>query len=269
MSIVDKIVRTKQEEVRKQQKALPPLILEKIISDRTGSTRDFLRKLKNAVLQKKWGIVAEIKKASPLGGVWRENFDPIHLARDLSASGATCLSIVTDIHFHQGNPSYLRQIKQAVTVPVLRKDYIIDPYQMLESRALGADAVTLIAGILDDAKLRDFTLMAHDLSMDVLIEVRQLRELERALKLPIRAVSVNSHQLHDEQYNPHILEEVRAALPEHCLLIYEGEEQSASTLKNLNQSGIYAYIINRALMQMPDSGAALNYIIENLNEASL
>ena len=260
MNILDKIVKTKMAEVAQQKKALEIANLERIINERAEPSRNFMRQLKNAVLSHRLAIIAELKKASPSKGLIRADFDPIELARDYALNGATCLSVLTDSHYFQGSPSYIRQVKQAVSLPLLRKDFIIDEYQILESKALGADAILLIVAILDDSQLMDYTLMAHDLGMDVLVEVHSLEEFGRALKLPIRVVGVNNRNLKDFSINVETSIQLRQELPDDYILISESGIESREDIKRLQDEGIYAFLVGSSLMAARNVGEALSQL---------
>ena len=257
MNILDKIVKTKMAEVAQQKKALEIANLERIINERAEPSRNFMRQLKNAVLSHRLAIIAELKKASPSKGLIRADFDPIELARDYALNGATCLSVLTDSHYFQGSPSYIRQVKQAVSLPLLRKDFIIDEYQILESKALGADAILLIVAALSDEELATFTRIAHDLALDVLVEVHDEAECERALKLPLRVIGVNNRNLHDFSVSLDTSRRIKAMLPPDYLLVCESGIHSRADVESLQADGINAFLVGGALMQAEDPGAAL------------
>lgn len=257
MNILDKIVKTKRAEVAQQKKALEISNLERIINEKAEPSRNFMRHIKNAVLSHRLAIIAELKKASPSKGIIREDFDPVEIARDYALNGATCLSVLTDSHYFQGSPSYIRQVKQAVSLPLLRKDFIIDEYQILESKALGADCILLIAAILDDSQLLDYTLMAHDLGMDVLVEVHSLEEFGRALNLPIRVIGVNNRNLKDFSISMDVTLQIRQELPDDYILISESGIESHEDIQHMQNEGIFAFLVGTTLMSSRSAGEAL------------
>ncbi|RMG59231.1 MAG: indole-3-glycerol phosphate synthase TrpC, partial [Gammaproteobacteria bacterium] len=192
--ILCRILQRKAEEVRERSQTLPLAELE----DRAAAApqpRGFARAMQQTVAEGRPAVIAEVKKASPSKGVLRPDFDPEAIARSYAAGGATCLSVLTDRDFFQGHERYLELARAASGLPVLRKDFLVDPYQIVEARAIGADAVLLIVAALSDAQLAELMALAHELGMDVLVEVHDAGELERALRLEFPLLGINNRNL--------------------------------------------------------------------------
>jgi indole-3-glycerol phosphate synthase len=202
-------------------------------------------------------VIAEIKRASPSAGVIRADFDPPGLARAYAAGGAAALSVLTDAPFFGGADEYLGAARQAVALPVLRKDFTIDPYQVLEARILGADCVLLIVAALDDATLRACLERARELGLAALVEVHDGAELERALKAGADLVGVNNRDLHTFETRLETSEELALEIPEGVTLVAESGLHSRADLRRLSAAGISAFLIGESLMRQPDPGAAL------------
>jgi indole-3-glycerol phosphate synthase len=202
-------------------------------------------------------VIAEIKKASPSKGLLREDFDPAAIARGYAAHGAACLSVLTDVDFFQGADAYLQQAREACSLPVLRKDFVIDVYQIEESRALGADCILLIVSALDDAQLRHLYRQARHLGMDVLVEVHDLAELERALALGADLIGINNRSLRSFETRIETTLELRAAVPEGVLLVTESGIHEPADVARLLAAGVHAFLVGEAFMRAPDPGEAL------------
>jgi len=242
MTILDKIVERKQQEVRlaKEQRPLQTL-----------STPDTLPlDFEKALRSQSPAIIAEIKKASPSKGVICENFNPVEIAKAYQQSGATCLSVLTDEHFFQGHNQYLIDIKNAIDLPILRKDFIIDTYQIIEARSLGADCVLLIAAILDDKQLQDFTQVAHELGMAVLVESHTQQELERALDLPTNLIGINNRDLKKFKTNLNTTLELKKLIPTSKLIITESGINTIKDIQLMQSNGINTFLIGEALMRL-------------------
>ena len=223
--------------------------------------RGFMKRMEEKNRSTQAAVIAEIKRASPSRGVIREDFDPVGIAGSYRDNGAACLSVLTERSFFQGDPSDLHMVRQAVDLPVLRKDFMIDPYQILESRALGADCILLIAALLGDAEMRKFSTLAHDLGMDVLVEVHTAAEFERALTLPVRAIGVNNRDLRDFSISPERSLALKRQLPQEYFLISESGFTTHEDIVAMQRSGINSFLIGGALMQACDPGAALGELI--------
>lgn len=222
------------------------------------SVRDFVGSLRT---HGPVGLIAEVKKASPSAGVIREDFHPVEIARIYEASGAACLSVLTDEHFFQGHLDYLKAVRQAVSIPVLRKDFIIDRYQILEARVTGADCVLLIAECLNDRQLEDLYGYALELGMSALVEIYEPENLERVLKLSPPMLGINNRNLktfvtsldHSIQLSPKI--------PEDCLLISESGIRTRQDVLRLQDAGVRGILVGETLMREPDIGSEVKEIL--------
>ena len=202
-------------------------------------------------------VIAEIKKASPSKGVLRADFHPAEIARSYERGGAACLSVLTDVHFFQGCDAYLQEARVACALPVIRKDFILDPYQVLEARVLGADCILLIAACLTDARLRDLNTLALELGMDVLIEVHDRTELERALLLPGRLIGINNRDLRSFQVSLETTLGLIDAIPPERLLVTESGILDRADVARMRARGVSAFLVGEACMRADDPGAEL------------
>ena len=204
------------------------------------------------------GVIAEVKKASPSKGVMRADFRPAEIARSYAAGGAACLSVLTDIDFFQGADDYLVQARAACDLPVLRKDFTIDAYQIYEARALGADCILLIVAALGDATLAEFTALAHDLGMDVLIEAHDGEELERALATPARMIGINNRNLRTFATSLETTLDLRARVPDERLLVTESGIATRADVARMRAAGVHAFLVGETFMRAGDPGAELH-----------
>jgi indole-3-glycerol phosphate synthase len=202
-------------------------------------------------------VIAELKKASPSRGLIRPDFEPISLARSLEAAGATALSVLTDEEFFQGSLDNLSRASAAVRIPCLRKDFILDPFQILEARAAGADAILLIVAALADKDLKSLYEEARRMGLDVLCEIHDREELERAVALGFTVIGVNSRNLHTMQVQPQTQTELAQSLPRTAVRVAESGIQNASDIVRMAEAGFDAFLIGESLMRQPDPGAAL------------
>jgi indole-3-glycerol phosphate synthase len=248
------------EQKRREVATLPrePITVESLRAamTRRGGRRDFLAALRAPRLGR-LALIGEIKKASPSAGLIRADFDPLRLARDYAAAGATCLSVLTDEKFFQGSRRYLREIRRAVDLPLLRKDFIIDARQILESVEWGADAVLLIAAVLDDAALRRFHALATGAGLAALVEVHDELELDRALAAGARLIGVNNRDLRTFQVNLATTERLADAMrartaPDDCLLVAESGLRTHAEVERLRQAGAQAVLVGESLMRQGD-----------------
>ena len=203
-------------------------------------------------------VIAEVKKASPSKGVIRADFDPAAIARSYAAGGAACLSVLTDVDFFQGADEYLVAARDACALPVLRKDFIVDAYQLYEARVLGADCVLLIAAALDDAQLSEYAFIADELGMDVLVEVHDLDELERALPIPARLLGINNRNLKTFEVSLQTTLELKVAVPADRVLVTESGILARADVALMRDNAIHAFLVGEAFMRQPDPGAALS-----------
>jgi indole-3-glycerol phosphate synthase len=207
-------------------------------------------------------IIAEIKKASPSKGLIRSDFYPATLARTFQAAGAAALSVLTDEEFFQGSLAYLHEASSVVTIPCLRKDFIIDPFQVLEARAAGADAILLIVSAHTDATLSDLRDEAHSLGLDVLCETHDREELERAIDLGFELIGVNSRDLRTFTVRPEILLELSLWMPKEAVMVAESGIRSAEDVARLRAVGYDGFLVGEALMRQPDPAAALALLLD-------
>lgn len=206
-------------------------------------------------------LIAEVKKASPSKGIIRENFDPVEIAKAYERAGAACVSVLTDAPYFQGQDSYLVQIKNAITLPALRKDFMIDPYQIYESRALGADCVLLIMAALDDSLAKELYDLALDLGMDVLVEIHDEPELQRALTLNPAMIGVNSRNLKTLEVDIQTAHDLAALIPDTILKVAESGITSHEDINALQNSGYRAFLIGESFMRQDDIEQAVRNIL--------
>jgi indole-3-glycerol phosphate synthase len=250
-SILHAIADQKRIEVAAAKKNKPLAALTK---PRSLLSRDFIAALKQ---NKGPAIIAEIKKASPSKGIIRQDFDVVEAAIAYEKNGACCLSVLTDIEFFQGHPDYLALAKSTCSLPVLRKDFIIDSYQVYESYHLGADCILLIAALLDDQQMLDFYLIAHELGMAVLVESHTKEELDRALLLPTPLVGINNRSLHTFKTDLQLSIELMQYIPEDKIVITESGINTKEDIKLMQSKGINTFLIGESLMRAKDIGEAL------------
>lgn len=254
MNVLDRIVASKRREIEERQAHTPAAELERRLAD-APPVRDF-----RAALERGPGvqILAEVKKASPSAGVLRADFDPVAIARTYERHGAAALSVLTDEPFFQGSLSYLSAIRGAVALPLLRKDFLLDRYQVLEARAAGADAVLLIAEILDDDQLARLLGEARALGMEALVEFYDPDNLERVLAAGARLIGVNNRDLRTFATRLEHTLEVAARLPADCCLVSESGIRTRADILRLEAAGVQAALIGETLMRAADIGAKLD-----------
>ncbi len=255
-TVLEKIVARKAEEVaeRRARVALDELARQAAAAD---PVRGFADALIRRVRAKEAAVIAEVKKASPSKGVLRENFDPVQIARSYEAGGAACLSVLTDIDFFQGADAYLQQARSACSLPVIRKDFMIDPYQVVEARALGADCILLIAAVLDDGQLAELSAEARSLGMDVLVEVHDARELERALKLETPLLGINNRNLHTFEVSLETTLDLLPRIPQDRIVVTESGILNRADVELMEINQVYAFLVGEAFMRAEQPGAEL------------
>jgi indole-3-glycerol phosphate synthase len=254
--ILDKIVTRKREEIAERRAGVPPAE----ISARAAAApppRGFVGALRAKIGAGLPAVIAEVKKASPSKGVMRADFRPAEIARSYAAGGAACLSVLTDVDFFQGADAYLQQARAACTLPALRKDFTIDAYQVHEARALGADCILLIVAALDDARLRDLAQLAAELGMDVLVEVHDAAELDRALATNALLIGINNRNLRTFQTRLETTLDLRGRVPLDRLLVTESGIHTPADVARMRDAGVHAFLVGETFMRANDPGAEL------------
>lgn len=259
--ILKKILAHKAEEVAARKKQIPEKEIFKQAAD-APTVREFNMAIQKSISEGKPAIIAEIKKASPSKGIIRENFDPAEIARCYESAGATCLSVLTDQEFFQGAGAHLRQARSACSLPVLRKDFMVDRYQIYESRVLDADCVLLIVAALSDSQLQDFAGIATELHMDVLVEIHDREELERALMLRLPLIGINNRNL--KTFNTDINTTI-GLLPDvfhDRTVITESGIHSKDDVLLMRKHNVNTFLVGEAFMSAPDPGAKLRELFD-------
>ncbi|MFA7387120.1 MAG: indole-3-glycerol phosphate synthase TrpC [Thiohalobacteraceae bacterium] len=254
--ILQKILARKVDEISARAERTPQKrLIERLAA--ASPPRGFIAALERRILAGEAGVIAEIKKASPSRGVLRADFDPPAIARSYAAGGAACLSVLTDIDFFQGADDYLVQARAACALPVLRKDFVLDPYQVYEARALGADCILLIVAALGDAMLMELAALADDLGMDTLVEVHDREELDRALHLPCRMIGINNRDLRNFETRLETTLELLELIPPACLVVTESGIHTPDDVALMRSRGVNAFLVGEAFMKAADPGQKL------------
>jgi indole-3-glycerol phosphate synthase len=248
--VLERICRDKADHVAKRKAAVAQRRQEEL-ARLAHPARGFASRLAQASAAG-YGLIAEIKRASPSKGLIRADFDPPSLARAYAAGGAACLSVLTDTPYFQGEDRYLVEAREAVKLPVLRKDFMIDPYQIWESRALGADCVLVIMAAVEDALARDLVAVADELGMDALVEVHDAAELDRALRLPCRLVGINNRDLKTLKVDLKTAESLAPRIPADRLVVAESGLESPADLARLARIGVRTFLVGESLMRQAD-----------------
>ncbi|HLB80201.1 MAG TPA: indole-3-glycerol phosphate synthase TrpC [Dongiaceae bacterium] len=259
-NVLARICADKRDHVARCKAARPPAKVAAAARD-AGPTRGFAERLAAAVAAGRYGLIAEIKRASPSRGVIRDDFDPAALAAAYRRGGATCLSVLTDAPHFQGRDEDLVAARAAVDLPVLRKDFLLDPYQVVEARALGADAVLLIMAALGDAQAAELESAAEEHRMDVLAEVHDEAELERAARLRTRLIGINNRDLKTLAVDLATTERLAPRLPPGRLAVAESGLSSAADLARMRRAGVNLFLIGEALMRQADVAAATRALL--------
>lgn len=246
--ILQTILNRKKQEIASRKSRLPLATLQEIAIN-TEAPRGFAAALQNKAGLKKPAIIAEIKKASPSKGVIRENFKPLEIAQDYAMNGATCLSVLTDKDFFQGSEAYLQKARETCPLPVLRKDFMIDPYQIHESRALGADCILLIVAALDDTQMHELANTATDLGMDILVETHNAEELERALTLDTPLIGINNRNLRTFETSLQTTLELKKHIPDDRLIITESGIHTQDDVELMLNNDVYTFLVGEAFMK--------------------
>ena len=242
--IAERSARLSLDELRRQAQNLPP-------------PRPFAGDLERTIARGRPAVIAEIKRASPSKGLLRDPFRPAEIAQSYAAAGATCLSVLTDRDFFQGSEDYLREARAACNLPVLRKDFIIDPYQVYEARLIGADCILLIVAALEDARLLELERLAMDLDLDVLVEVHDAAELQRALSIGATLIGVNNRNLRTFETRLDTTLNLLPQIPAGCTVVTESGIHTPADVALMRAHGVHAFLVGEAFMRAPDPGAKL------------
>jgi len=257
--ILQRIVARKREEVAARKAQMPLLELRARIAA-APPARGFAAAMDARIASGHPAVIAEIKRASPSRGIIRDPFDPPAIARSYAASGAACLSVLTDVEFFQGSDNDLQQVRAACDLPVLRKDFTIDAYQVLEARALGADCILLIAAVLSDGQLAEFAGLAAEVGLDVLVEVHDGDELERALRVPALLLGINNRDLRTFTVSLDTTLALRDRVPAGRRLVTESGIHTAEDVARLRAAGVDAFLVGEGFLRDPDPGLALRRV---------
>lgn len=254
--ILQKIIKRKLEEVA-ERKALTPYADVKKYAKSATPPRSFVYALQRKIQAGQAAVIAEIKKASPSKGVIRENFVPSDIALSYEKGGAACLSVLTDVDFFQGHDTYLKQARENCSLPVLRKEFIIDPFQVYESRMLGADCILLIVACLTDEQLKELSDLAIELEMDVLVEVHDAEELKRALPLDLPMIGINNRNLRTFETSLQTTIELLKQIPDDCIVVTESGIHNKEDVALMQQHNVNAFLVGEAFMRADEPGEKL------------
>ncbi|QSA96389.1 indole-3-glycerol phosphate synthase TrpC [Methylococcus sp. EFPC2] len=253
--ILKKIIARKHEEIAERKARVPVEFLRELAAG--DWPRGFVSAIKSKIAKGQPAVIAEIKKASPSKGVLREDFRPAEIAWSYASAGAACLSVLTDRDFFQGAEVYLEMARSASALPVIRKDFIIDPYQVVEARAIKADCILLIAAALDDARLAELAALTKELGMDVLVEVHDADELERALKLDLPLIGINNRNLRSFEVSLNTTLDLLPRIPEDRIVVTESGILAPADVALMREHKVNAFLVGEAFMRADDPGAAL------------
>lgn len=260
--ILNRIIARKQQEIAARRQATSIDSLQQRACE-ASLPRGFVAALKRRVERGETAVIAEIKKASPSKGVIREDFDVVEIARSYAAGGASCLSVLTDHDFFQGHEDFLVAARAACELPVIRKDFIVDSYQVIESRAIGADCILLIVAALDDESLASLHQQALSLGMDVLVEVHDGDELQRALGLDLELIGINNRDLRSFDTSLETTIDLLERVPEGCLVVTESGIHSRDDIALMRKHDVHAFLVGEAFMRVPDPGTGLRELFGN------
>ncbi len=254
--ILNKIIATKITEVAAAQ-ALKPLAEIQAAAKAAPAPRDFVGSIRSKIANNKAAVIAEIKKASPSKGIIRADFRPADIAKSYEQGGAACLSVLTDIEYFQGSPEYLKQARAACSLPVLRKDFMIDPYQVYEARAMGADCILLIAAALDLNTMQQLEKIAHELGMAVLVEVHNGEEMALALQLKTPLLGINNRNLRTFEVTLDTTLGLLSRIPADKIVVTESGIFTAEDVALMRKNNVHTFLVGEAFMRQPDPGAEL------------
>ena len=256
-TILQKIIDRKVQEVAERVPHTSLVDLE-TRAKKAEPVRGFIRAIEQKLENKQAAVIAEAKKASPSKGLLREPFDPAAIAQSYERGGAACLSVLTDQDFFQGHEDYLIAARQACTLPVIRKDFIIEPYQIVEARAIGADCILLIASVLDQEKLKHLAELAAQWNLDVLIEVHDREELLRVLDLDLKLIGINNRNLHNFETSLENTYQLLKDIPEDRIVVTESGIHTQDDIKAMQAHGVNSFLVGEAFMRAEDPGGKLN-----------
>lgn len=254
--ILKKILQRKQQEIAERSKRLPINLLQQL-AENAEPVRGFVEAIERKLAAGQSAVIAEVKKASPSKGVLREDFRPAEIALSYENGGAACLSVLTDKDFFQGHEDYLKQARTACQLPVIRKDFIIDPYQVFEARAIGADCILLIVAALDDGQLEQLSQLAIQLDMDVLVEVHNEEELHRALVLNLPLIGINNRDLHTFETSLETTIKLLNFIPDETIVITESGILGKEDITFMREHGVNGFLVGEAFMRADEPGEAL------------
>ncbi|NOX42536.1 MAG: indole-3-glycerol phosphate synthase TrpC [Gammaproteobacteria bacterium] len=257
--ILKKILKRKVEEIAERSQSLSMRDLSKRI-EAVGPVRGFENAIEEKINAGEPAVIAEIKKASPSKGIIRADFNPKQIAESYQLGGATCLSVLTDVDFFQGADEYLQQAKQACICPVLRKEFIIDPYQVYEARVIGADCILLIVAALGDAQLKALSELAWHLQMDVLVEVHDQNELERALALNTKLIGINNRDLRTFETRLETTLELKEQIPKDRIVVTESAIYTRDDVALMRENGVNVFLVGEAFMRADNPGEQLSLL---------
>lgn len=264
-TVLERIVARKLEEISERSAQISIADLQAQIEAQKGSDTDprgFVHALERAIAEGRSGVIAEIKKASPSKGVLRDPFHPAEIATSYEQGGASCLSVLTDADFFQGHESYLKAARAACSLPVIRKDFIVDPYQVYEARAMGADCILLIAACLEDAQMSALNALSQQLGMDVLIEVHDAEELERALAIGNRLLGINNRNLHNFEVTLDTTLELLTRIPKDYLVVTESGILAPEDVALMREHQVNAFLVGEVFMRAENPGQRLAQLFE-------
>lgn len=254
--ILKKIIARKREEIAERQTKVPAVQLRDMAA-KADRPRGFVEALKAKIAKGQPAIIAEIKKASPSKGVLREDFRPAEIAKSYELAGAACLSVLTDRDFFQGSEDHLQEARTACSLPVIRKDFLIDPYQVIEARAINADCILLIAAALDDGRMTELAQLATELKMDVLVEVHDERELRRALKLGLPLIGINNRNLHTFEVTLRTTLDLLGRIPNDRLVVTESGILTPDDVALMRSRGVHGFLVGEVFMRAEHPGIKL------------
>lgn len=254
--ILKKIIARKFEEISERSQSVSVDDLKQQIAS-ASAPRGFVASMRNKLAEGQSAVIAEIKKASPSKGVLREDFQPAEIAKSYEAAGAACLSVLTDKDFFQGGEEYLKEARGACGLPVIRKDFIVDPYQVYEARAIEADCILLIVSALEDAQMKELYDLAKELGMDVLVEVHDAQELKRALALGLDLVGINNRNLRTFEVTLDTTIDMLPEIPDDVLVVTESGILSEADVATIRNADVNAFLVGEAFMRAEDPSAAL------------